>query len=176
VKSISWNRPLTLVAGAYVAAIAISVLLVIQRYFQYVRHPDDVAASGGMWAGGDLILEMFIVGMFLVITFFLMLVITKSETAYTTYAKVLVGLSLTAPFSVAVVSLSALQIEVPVLGWVCMFRLFASPLAVLGFALSRLFARFPRAKKLTVYAFLIETVTLIVMVALLFLPGPHGAS
>lgn len=173
---ISWNTQLRLVACAYAGALAISVLLVVQRYFQYISHPDDVAAYGGMWAGGDLALEMIIGFMFLVITFFLMLVIAKSEAAYTLYSKVLVALSLTAPFSVAVIAIPAMRLSETFVGWACLFRLFASPLAVFGFGLSRIFARFPRAKKLTFYALVVELSTLIVMVGLMFFSGPHTRS
>ena len=68
-----------LVAGGYAAALAIAVLLIVLRYVQYATHPQDVADYGGMYAGGDLALEVFICGMFLVVTFFLMLVIPESE-------------------------------------------------------------------------------------------------
>ena len=176
VKRIPWNAQLMLVAGGYAAALAISALLIVLRYFQYATHPLDVAAYGGMWAGGDLMLEVFICGMFLVVTFFLMLVIAKSEAAYTIYAKVLLGVSLTMPFSVAVVSISAMSSGDSIFGWACLFRLFASPIVLFGIGLSRLFARFPRAKKLTLYALLVESATLFVMVALLFSPIRFGHS
>ncbi len=175
-RQISWSTQLKLVAGAYAAALAISVLLVVQRYFAYKNHPDDVAASSGMWAGGDLLLEMFIGFMFFVVTFFLMLVIAKSEPAYTIFSKVLLAVSLTAPFSVAVISIPSQRLNESILAWACMFRLFACPIAVFGLGLSRLFARFPRPKKLTFYAFVVELSTLIMMVALLFFSGHQGRS
>jgi hypothetical protein len=53
-----------------------------------------------MWAGGDMILGVFIFCLFLVPTFLLGLVLRKSEPLYTGYAKVLIALSLTAPASV----------------------------------------------------------------------------
>jgi cellulose synthase/poly-beta-1,6-N-acetylglucosamine synthase-like glycosyltransferase len=173
VKRIPWNTPLKLVAGGYAAALALSVALIALRYLQYVTHPQDVAAYGGMYAGGDLALEVFIVGMFLVVTFFLMLVIAKSESAYTIYAKVVFGISLTLPFSVAFIAISAFAkvMDDSILGWACLFRLFASPMVLFGLGLSRLFARFPRPKKLTIYALLIESATLLVLVALLFFPS-----
>jgi hypothetical protein len=46
-----------------------------------------------------------------------------------------------------------------------MFRLFASPMIVVGMGMSRVFARFPRAKRLTVYGLLIEVVTMICLMA-----------
>ena len=162
-----------LVGGGYAAVFAIAAGMVVLRYIQYVTHPADVAAYGGMYAGGDMALEVMIGGMFLVVTFFLMLVIRKSESAYTIYAKVLFGISLTMPFSVAVVAISAVAkgLDESILGWVCFFRLFASPMVLFGFGLSRLFARFPRPKKLTIYALLVESATLFVLVALLFFPS-----
>jgi hypothetical protein len=52
------------------------------------------------------------------------------------------------------------------LGWICLDRLFASPLVVVGLAFSRLLARFDRAKRLTLYALLVEVLTLVFMAGL----------
>ena len=52
-----------------------------------------------MYAGGDLLLEIIICFLFFVPTAGLVFVIRKSESAYTTFAIVLLGLSLTAPIS-----------------------------------------------------------------------------
>jgi hypothetical protein len=161
----SRRTQLGLVAFGYAAAVAIAAALIVARYVQYVTHPDDVAAYGGMYAGGDLMLEVFICGMFLVVTFFLALVIYKSEPAYTTYSKILLGVSLTAPLSVGLLFIPAVNQGSTLLGSVCMFRLFASPMVIAGMGMSRLFARFPRPKRLTVYGLLIEGLTLILMVA-----------
>ena len=56
------------------------------------------------------------------------------------------------------------------LGYACLFRIFASPMVLLGLVMSRLFARFPQAKRFTNYALLIEILTLVFMVLMLFLP------
>ena len=114
------------VAGAYAAVIALSAALIIARYVQYVTHPADVAQYGGMWAGGDLMLEVFITGLLLVVTFFLVLVIRKEESAYTLYSKVLLGVSITAPLSVGIISIDAVSQGTGWLGYACLFRLFAS--------------------------------------------------
>lgn len=159
---------LWLVGFGYAAVLAVAAVLIVARYLQYVEHPADAAAYGGMYAGGDLMLELFICGMLLVVTFFLVLVIYKSEPAYTTYAKALLGVSLTAPLSVAVISIPWVNQSNSILGFACLFRLFASPLLAFGIGASRLFARFPRPKKLTVYALLIEGLTLVLMGVLLF--------
>jgi len=50
-----------------------------------------------------------------------------------------------------------------------MDRLFASPLVVLGLAVSRLLARFRRAKRLASYALLVEIGTIALLVAILLL-------
>ena len=113
-----------------------------------------------MYAGGDLMLEVFIGGMLLVVTFFLVLVIYKSEPAYTIYSKVVLGLSLTAPLSVGLISIPAVNQGMNVLGEVCMFRLFASPLVIAGMGMSRLFARYPRVQAADALRVLIEGLTL----------------
>jgi len=51
-----------------------------------------------------------------------------------------------------------------------MFRVFASALLLVGFAMSRLFARFPKTKRMTNYALLIEALTLVFIVLTLFIP------
>jgi hypothetical protein len=174
VQRISWNTQLTLVGFGYLAVLAISTLLVFVRHEAYAQHAADAAAYSGMWAGGDLMLELFIVGMFLVMTFFLVLVIAKSETAYTTYSKALLAVSLTAPLSVGLIAIPAIGQGNSILGWACMFRLFASPLVTFGIGASRLFAWFPRPKKLTVYALVIEGITLVLLAASLFFGGHSG--
>lgn len=158
---------LTLVAAAYAAVLATATALVYERYMQYVNHPKDVAASSGMYAAGDWILEIFIGCMLLVPTFVLVLVIRKSENLYTRYSKILLGLSLTAPICLGVFSIPAVNQGTMVLGEICLERLFGSPLVVVGLGFSRLLARFDRAKRLIFYALLIEVLTLVFMVALL---------
>ena len=69
---------LGLVAASYAVVGVVSALLIYKRYLQYVRNPQDVAASGGMYAGGDLLLEIFIFLLFLVPTVALVFGIRKS--------------------------------------------------------------------------------------------------
>lgn len=155
------------VGGGYAAVAALSAALIVARYLQYVTHPADAAQYGGMWAGGDLMLELFITGLLLVVTFFLVLVIRKEERAYTVYSKVLLGLSLTAPLSVGLISIPAVSQGTGWLGFACMFRLFASPMVIVGLGGSRLLARFSRAKRLLSYSLIIEGLTLVGMFGLL---------
>jgi hypothetical protein len=152
---------LRLVVASYVAVAAISALMVFARYLLYVRNPQDVAAAGGMYAGGDLALEVIICLLFLLPTAALVVVIRKSESAYTTYAKVLLGLTVTAP-------LSLIFLATPVLnqwywGGLCIFRLFAIPIVVFVLIFSWWLTRFARARRLISYALLIEGGTFVVM-------------
>jgi hypothetical protein len=165
-KAIPLRVQLTLVATGYAVVVAAAAVLVFVRYLLYVSHPQDVAAAGGMYAGGDLLLGFFIACMFLVPTFFLVLVIRESERLYTGYSKILLGISLTAPICLGVLSVPAVGQGTMVLGWICVDRLFVSPFVMVGLAFSRLLARFDRAKRLTFYALLIEVLTLVFMAAL----------
>lgn len=156
-----------LVSASYAVVVAVSALLIFERYLQYVRNPQDVAASSGMYAGGDLLLEVFICFLFLVPTAALVFVIRKSESCYTAYAKVLLGLSLTAPISVGL-------LIIPVLnqwywGDACIFRLFAIPIVVVVLIFSRWLTRFGRARRLISYALLIEGLTFVAIIGALFL-------
>lgn len=165
---------LRLVAASYAVVVLVSALLVFVRYLQYVRNPQDVAASSGMYAGGDLLLEIFICFLFFVPTIALVFVIRKSEPLYTAYAKVLLGFSWTAPLSLGFLFL-------PVLnqwywGDVCIFRLFAIPIVVVVLILSLCLARFARARRLISYALLTEGLTFVGIIAALFMSskGRHG--
>jgi hypothetical protein len=164
-----------LVAASYAAVAGVSALLIFWRYLQYVRNPQDAAASSGMWAGGDLALELIICFLFLVPTAVLVFVIRKSEPAYTAYAKMLLGLSLTGPMSLAFMA-------VPFLnqwywGDAVVFRLFAMPIVFFVLILSWLLTRFPRARRLIFYALLVEGLTFVVVIlgaAFLFSKGSHS--
>jgi len=165
---------LRLIAASYAVIAAVSALLIYERYLQYVRNPQEVAASSGMYAGGDLLLEIFICFLFLLPTVALVFLIRKSESRYTAYAKVLLGLSSTAPISVGL-------LFVPVLnqwywGDVFIFRLFAIPIVVVMLIFSWWLTRFARARRLISYALLIEGLTFVAIVASLFLfsRGRHG--
>jgi hypothetical protein len=174
-KPISLRTQLILVAAGYAAVLAAAAALVFGRYMLYVTHPQDAAAAGGMYAAGDLFLEMFIFCMLLVPTFFLAWVIRKSEDLYTAYSKILLGLSLTAPICLGVLAIPAVGQGPMALGEIFMARLIGSPFVIVGFGFSRLLARFDRAKRLTFYALMIEILTLVFMVAgFLFLARRHG--
>jgi len=163
---------LRFVKASYAVVVVVSSLLIYKRYLQYVRNPQDVAASSGMYAGGDLMLEIFICFLFLVPTVALVFVIRKSESAYTAYAKVLLGLSLTAPISVV-------SLAIPVLnqwywGDAFIFRLFAIPIVVVVLIFSWWLTRFARARRLISYALVIEGLTFVAIIAGLFLFSKGG--
>jgi hypothetical protein len=166
---------LRIVAVLYAAVVAVSALLVFQRYLLYVRNPQDVAAAGGMYAGGDLLLELIIAFLFLVPTAALVFVIRRSEPGYTAYAKVLLGVSVTAPL--AIVFLVVPFLNQWYWGDLCIFRLFAVPLVIVVLFCSRQLTRFSAARLLISYALMIEGLTLVFMLlagSFLLSGGHHG--
>jgi hypothetical protein len=168
-RSIPWRVQLGIVAAAYAAVILLAAILVLARYMQYVNNPADAAAASGMYAGGDLILTLFIVCMFFVPTFLLVLVIRKSEPASTRYSQVLLGVSLTAPVCFALISPTLTVL----FGWFAMYRLLISPPLIIVLLLSWLFARFPRAKRLILYALLLEAGSTAIFIAVLVAGWAH---
>jgi hypothetical protein len=172
-KAIPMRTQLGLVAAAYAAVLVTAAVLIYERHMQYVRNPQDAAASSGMYAGGDLILELFIGCMVLAPTVILVFVLRKSEELYTRYAKVLLGVSVTAPVCLGLFLIPAVSQGTSRLGEICVDRLFASPLVLAGLVFSRLLARFDRAKKLITNAVMVEALTLILMVGWVLFPGFH---
>ena len=164
-RAISQRVQLGFVALCYAAVVGLSAILVIQRYLLYVRHPDDVAASSGMFAFGDLMLEVFIAGALLIPTILLALVIRKSEPAYTVYSKVLLALSVSGPLSFGLLCIPAVSSGPGLLGFLCLYRLEASPFALVAMGISRMGARFQASKRLTLAALLLESLALLAIVA-----------
>ena len=159
------------VQAAYGLVLAVSVFLVVSRYLQYRWHADDANLYSGMWAGGDMVLGVFIFCLFLVPTLFLVLVIRDSEPLYTRYAKVLLGLGLSAPLSLGLIAIPEVNQGQSLLGWVVFWRILGSPFVFFVLTGSRLMARFPSAKRLCSCAVLIEGLTLVTIVVFLF--GRH---
>jgi hypothetical protein len=160
-----------MVAAGYAVVLVAAALLVYQRHLMYTYQAQEAAAAGGMYAAGDWMLGLMIGCMLLVPTFFLALVIRKSEPLYDGYAKVLLGVSLTAPVSLGILSIPAVGQGSSALGWICLGRLLGSPIVLLGLVLSRLLARFGKAKRWTLYALLIELLTLVLTVVLSLFAG-----
>lgn len=166
-RAIPKRVQLRFVAASYAAVVIFSGILVLERYVQCARHPADVAASSGMYAFGDLLLEMFIAGALLVPTLLLIVVIRKSEAAYTIYSKVLLVLSLSAPLSFGLLCIPAVSSGPGLLGFVCLYRLEASPFTLVAAGFSRGAARFQTPKRLTLFALLAEGLTLVALVSVL---------
>jgi len=164
-RAIPQRVQLGLVAASYAAVVSFSAILVIERYLQYARHPADVAASSGMYAFGDLLLELFIAGALLVPTLLLILVIRKSEAAYTIYSKVLLAISLSAPLSFGLLCIPTVSSGPGLLGFLCLYRLEVSPFTLAAAGFSRGAARFQTPKRLTLFALLAEGLTLVAVVS-----------
>jgi hypothetical protein len=163
VKSIAWKVQLRLVALGYTSVLVVAVTLLYGRHLQELQYPAD--ASGGMWAAGDAMLYIFIVFLFMIPSAFLVWVIAKFETFYKTYSQLVLGLSLSAPICLSVLSLGENHVAES-LSTFCLYRLFWSPFILVGIGVSRLAARFDRAKKLVSYALLIEGLTLAIAISL----------
>jgi hypothetical protein len=163
-----------LVALGYAGALVAATGLLFMRHLQELRYPID--AQGGMWAGGDLFLYVFIAGLFMVPTIFLILVTAKFEGFYTGFSKFQLVLSLSAPVCLIVVYLGENHVGEGLLN-LCLFRLLWVPFILVGMGISRLAARFDRAKKLVSYALLTESLTFVIAIALFVHswlgPKPH---
>ena len=154
---------LGVVVACYAAVVLLSAGLLFMRHIQEARNAAEVSAASGMWAGGDLILDLFIIALFALPTFLLMLVLRKSEEGYTIYAKALLVLSLTAPVC-ALGSITSLTHWGDGFLWPVFYRFLTSPMIIVGLMLSWFFAPFRRARRLILYALGIEGGTFIVVV------------
>ena len=155
---------LGLVGLGYIAVLVVAAALSYGRHLQELKYPDE--ASGGMWAASDAFLQIFIACLFLIPTVFLVWVIAKFESFYRAYSQVLLGLSLSAPVCLSVLTLGDKLVAQSV-GFLCLYRLMWSPFILVGIGVSRLVARFDRAKRLVSYALLIEGLTLAIAVGLI---------
>src|SRR5580700_1098128 len=155
---------LGLVALGYGAVLVIAATLLFGRHLQELQYPAE--ASGGMWAAGDAFLLIFIACLFMVPTVSLIWVTAKFETFYTAYSKFLLGLSLSAPVCLSVLFLGENHVGQSLIT-LCLYRLMWLPFILAGMGVSRLVARFDRAKRFASYALLIEGLTLVIGVALL---------
>jgi hypothetical protein len=164
VKPISLRIQLGLAGLAYAAVSLVAAALLFLRHLQELRYPAD--AAGGMWAFGDLLLWVFIAFLFAIPSALLVWVTARFESIYKIYSQLLLGISLSGPVCLSVVVLGNSHLAESVSN-LCLYRLIGSPLILLGIGVSRLAARFDRAKKPLSYALLIEGLTLATAVALL---------
>jgi len=163
VKSISWRVQLGLVALGYGAVLVIAATLLFGRHLQELQNPAE--ASGGMWAAGDAFLLIFIACLFMVPTVFLIWVTARFEAFYTAYSKFLLGVSLSAPVCLGVLYFGENHVGQSLIN-LCLYRLMWLPFILVGMGISRLVARFDRARRFASYALLIEGLTLAIAVAL----------
>src|ERR1700720_3152504 len=112
-------------------AIGYAAVLVVAAAALYARHlvelQDPVAASGGMAAAGDAMLQLFIGCLFLIPTVFLIRIIARFEVLYTAYSRFLFGLSLSAPVCLSVVFFGGNYVAQS-LSWFFFFRILESPI------------------------------------------------
>lgn len=165
-KTIALRVQLWFIALGYAAVLMIAAGLLFARYLLELTHPGDVAAAGGMYAAGDVFLAIFIVCLFMVPTFFLIWSMARFETYYTRYSQLLLGLSVSAPVCLSL-SLFRENHVAQSVSLISLCRLFLSPFVLVGIGVSRLLARFDRAKNLTSYALIVEGLTLGIAVVLL---------
>lgn len=163
---------LSVVAAGYVVVLLVAVALVYARHLQYLIHRGDVDASGGMWAFGDLMLELFIAGLLLIPTLLLAFFIRNFEAAYTRYSQILLGVAVTAPMCIGTLFIPVVGQGNSFFGWFCLGRISASPIFLLGLVFSWLLARFKRAKRLIMYGLLVELSTYALLLAAVLLPWP----
>lgn len=160
-----------LIAFGYAAVLFASAILYYQRHLAELQNPVD--SAGGMWAFGDLMLDVFVFGMFLVPTFFLLRLMSQADSLYATYSKILLAISLTAPL--AVLLLVIFKSNSQPLQDTCFDRLFRSPAVLVILILSRIFGRHHRLKRLITYALGIEGLTLVGCIAtFVLLAGAHS--
>ncbi len=154
-----------LVVLLYGAMAALSGLLIFKRYLLYLRHPNDAVSASGMYAGGDLLLEMMVLCFLLVPTAALIFFFRTSEATYTRCAKILVGVSLTAPLSLALMFVPALNRGY--LGDVIFFRLLAIPILIVLSVLSLCWNRYAHTRRLISFALLIESLPFAIGIGIL---------
>ena len=154
---------LGLVGLGYAAVLAVAAILFYGRHLQELKYPAE--ASGGMWAAGDAFLYIFIACLFMVPTALLIWVTARFEAFYTSYSKFLLGLSLSAPVCLSVLFLGEHRVGESLMN-LCLYGLMWLPSILVGMGISRMVARFDRAKWFASYALLIEGLTLATAVGL----------
>jgi hypothetical protein len=147
----------------YAAVLVVATALLFVRHLQELEYPAE--ASGGMWAAGDAFLYIFIACLFMVPIVFLIWITARFEAFYTAYSRFLLGLSLSAPVCLTVLYLGENHVGQSLIN-LCWYRLMWLPFVLVAMGISRMMARFDRAKRFTSYALLIEGLTLAIGVAL----------
>ena len=172
-KPIGVKTKLICVAAAYAAVLSFAAGELVVRYMYEASHPADVAASSGMYAGGDLLLEIFIVFLFMIPTYFLIRIGAQFETPYTTYSKILLIVGLTAPACLGLLFLGKVYLPEN-LSVLCLERLLWSPFILMLIGISRRAAKFDQAKRAISYALLSEGFTFCLSIATIVFSTPSA--
>lgn len=163
---ISRRRELQLVLCGYAAVAIWGAAMYFGRYLAALRDPQY--SSGGMWAFGELILDVFVFGLLLIPTFFLLRYFAQNERAFARYSKIALMASLTAPScALALAIWQGIWHNMP--SWIqdpLATRLFWSFAVLLVLAMSRVVGRRQASKRLLNYALAIEGVTLVTVLAI----------
>jgi hypothetical protein len=152
-----------LIAAGYGAVSLVAAILLYYQHLQHLRELQVIAAMGppSFHPFSDWLLALLIGGLFLIPTVLLVLTVRESETAYTLYSRILLLLSITLPVCLLLTSLLPL-LGIDFLFMLCLFRFYVSPAVAVGLAISWFFARFARAKRLILYALIVEVGALVV--------------
>jgi hypothetical protein len=148
-----------MVAAGYAVVLAFAAAEFYARYLLEQDDPAAVSAASGMWAGGDLLLELFVAVLLMIPTFFLVRIGSKFETPYTIYSKTLLIIGFSAPLCLALLAVGSQVLPENLVAF-CFERLMWSPFILAIIGMSRLMARFDRAKRFMSYALLLEVATL----------------
>ena len=159
------------IAACYAGVLAVAAALITRRYLAELQDP--ATFSSGMAAGGDWFLELFIVGLLLIPTFFLVLLIRNSEAAYTTFAKVLLGFGLSAPASIGIMAIPAFGQTNSLIGSFALYRIFGFPMTLVGLIGCCVLAKFKRPRRLILYSVLTEIMTFVLLIVLSSGIGPR---
>jgi hypothetical protein len=162
-----WLQPKEDVQLALVTVAYAGILISWGTVF-YNHHLQTIAesnTSGGIYAFSGSASHVFHACLLMIPTFFLIRMMSKFEAVYTTYSKFLFWFSVSSPVCVAVLLVPSLA---KTFGNISLIRLMASPFVLVGIGIRQWMARSDLAKKLTIWALLIEGVALVIGVVLFF--------
>lgn len=158
-----------LIALGYAAVLGYGAGVLYMRHLAEIRDP-SIMASAGMYAFAEGLDYLFLALLLMIPTAFLLRLVARFETLYNWYSRLVLAVSLTAPFGLGIF-IAGQSPAGRAFSLLCFLRLSFAPLTVVGIGISRLAARFDRAKRLTSYALWIEgAVTLIAVLILILVP------
>jgi hypothetical protein len=166
-RQISTRWQLSLIGVGYVLVLGGASVIVYRRLAWEAANPEIVMASSGMYAGGDMLLAIFVGLLLLVPTIFLVRLLSQQENTALLLAKALLALGISAPVSLTsfVIGLKIAPGNLLALGF---FRLLGSPVVLPLLIASWFLSKFPRARRLIALATLAEGFALAGAIALLF--------